>query len=364
VFASDNPLPTLAGEAMVAPAPPSRVALVHPTVDPRWADFVARAHGATIFHHPAWLRLIHDRYRYPIAACCLLNPDGSVAAGLPVALVRNPVSGRHLVAFPFSDACPPLAAPADAAALGRAVADLQREMGAPLEVRGPLTGAPEARGGGRYYQHLIPLTPDLGAVEANFRRSSVLRGLRRAQREGLVAERRTDAGALDAFYVLHLATRSRQGVPTQPRSFIRNLRALFAEGLGFVLLVRRGEQVASAAVFLHHGQVLTYKYGASDRRALALRPNNLLFWEAIRWGCERGFGLLDLGRTDLGQEGLRSFKLGWGAEEQVLEYLHLGEKAPRTEDRGVAGRVLAAGLRRTPPLASRLVGELLYRYAG
>ncbi len=73
---------------------------------------------------------------------------------------------------------------------------------------------------------------------------------------------------------------------------------------------------------------------------------------------------LDLGRTDIGQESLRAFKLAWGAEEEELVYTHMGAEPPRAADRGVAGRALTAGLRRAPPIASRLVGEALYRHAG
>jgi CelD/BcsL family acetyltransferase involved in cellulose biosynthesis len=107
--------------------------------------------------------------------------------------------------------------------------------------------------------------------------------------------------------------------------------------------------------------VLTYKYGASDPRSLAARPNNLLFMEAIRWGCEHGLRTLDLGRTHWGQEGLRAFKLSWGAEERELRYRHLGRAAPRDARIGGALSVL---IRRSPPVASRLIGEVLYRHAG
>lgn len=338
--------------------------ILHPSADPRWFGFVRTVPGATIFHHPAWLDLIHTRYHYAIAACCVLDGDGGIGAGLPIALVHSPLTGRRLVAFPFSDVCPPLGAPGDLIALGGALDGLRRRMGLSLEVRGPLAQAPDAQAGASYYRHVLPLATDVGEVERRFRRSSVLRGLRRARRAGLVAERRTDADALDTFFRLHVATRSRLGAPTQPRGFIRDLRCLFAQDLGFVLLVVHGTEVAAAAVFLHHQGTLTYKYGASDVRALPLRPNNLLFWEAIRWGCENGMDRLDLGRTDIGQESLRAFKLAWGADEETFTYTHLGADPPRAADRGVVGRALASGLRHTPAIASRLVGEALYRHAG
>jgi CelD/BcsL family acetyltransferase involved in cellulose biosynthesis len=339
-------------------------AVLHPCADPRWLRFVQTAPGATIFHHPAWLALIGARYGYPVAACCVLDDDGSIRAGVPVALVCSPLTGRRLVAFPFSDACPPLGAPSRLVALGAALDRLRLAMGLSMEVRGPVAGAPAPWRGARYHQHIVRLAADVGAVERRFRGSNVLWGVRRARREGLVAVLRTDVGALEAFYRLHLATRSRLGAPTQPLGYVRALQRLFAQGLGFVLLVERGGDVASAAVFLHHAGVLTYKYSASDVRARRMQPNNLLLWEAIRWGCENGMAQLDMGRTDLGQEGLRSFKLGWGADEEVLAYTRLGAARPGTAEHGRLGRALAAGLRHTPPAASRVVGEMLYRHAG
>ncbi|MGH2824477.1 MAG: GNAT family N-acetyltransferase, partial [Thermoleophilaceae bacterium] len=174
---------------------------------------------------------------------------------------------------------------------------------------------------------------------------------------------RRDRAALADFYRLHVATRGRLGVPTQPRRFVLGLERLFGEGLGFVLLVRREGRPIAAAVFLAHRDVLTYKYGASDARFLGIRPNNLLFMEAIRWGCEHGFRSLDFGRTHWGQEGLRRFKLAWGAEERELRYRLLGGPGPAgLSQRGE--RLLGAVIRRGPPVVGRAIGEVLYRHAG
>jgi hypothetical protein len=59
--------------------------------------------------------------------------------------------------------------------------------------------------------------------------------------------------------------------------------------------------------------------GASDPAALGKRPNNLLFLEAIRWGCRNGMHSLDLGRTDIGHDSPRDSKLSWRAEERTLD---------------------------------------------
>jgi hypothetical protein len=74
-------------------------ATLDPLRDVRWKEFVDRVAGATIFHHPEWLRLIHDSYGLPVAACAVLDGKGSITAGFPVALVRIPFARSRLVAF-------------------------------------------------------------------------------------------------------------------------------------------------------------------------------------------------------------------------------------------------------------------------
>lgn len=321
-----------------------------PLTDERWLQLVRRAPAATVFHHPAWLRLLYDSYGYELSACCVMEGDTPVA-GLPVATISSPLTGRRLVALPFSDLCPPLG---DGAELVRALDEFR--SGRPLEIRG---GLENAAPGERFHHHVLALERDITAVA----RPQALRGVRRAQREGLTSERRTDAAALGTFYALHVRTRRRLGVPTQPRRFILGLERLFAEGLGFVLLVHAGERAVAAGVFLTFRDVLTYKYGASDERFLGSRPNNLLFMEAIRWGRGHGMRTLDFGRTHWGQEGLRAFKLGWGAEECELRYRHLGGPAPGPRHVRLE-RWLGGAIRHSPPQAGRVIGEVLYRHAG
>jgi CelD/BcsL family acetyltransferase involved in cellulose biosynthesis len=354
---------------VLAAAAPRGVAPVtlDPLVDPRWTALLDAAPQAVVFHHPAWLRLLQDAYRHPISALGLVGPDGALVAGLPYARVSSRLTGRRLVALPFSDLCPPVLHGAAPPGVGRALAEeldaLRRGLGVGLEVRARTAAWAPGLPGTRFHHHLLPLEGGVDAVQGRFRKPQVLRGVRRALREGLRVERRTDRAALEAFYRLHLRTRRRQGLPTQPRRFVLGLEGLFAARLGFVLVVHREGRPLAAAVFLAFHDVLTYKYGASDPRCLGARPNNLLFMEAIRLGCETGMHALDFGRTDWGHESLRAFKLAWGAEERVLRYSHLADVVPRG-DRGRADEVLAAVLRRSPPLASRLVGEALYRHVG
>ena len=95
----------------------------------------------------------------------------------------------------------------------------------------------------------------------------------------------------------------------QPRRFLqlsgpRSSTRIF----GFIVVVWHNGRAIASGVFLTTNDVVIYKFGASDANAWKLRPNNLLVWEAIRRSVERGATLFDFGRSDVGQEGLASFK--------------------------------------------------------
>jgi hypothetical protein len=164
------------------------------------------------------------------------------------------------------------------------------------------------------------------------------------------------------FYDLHVSTRRRHGLPVQPRRFFKLLwRRLLEPGLGFALFVCSEGIPVAGAVFLTWNRTITYKYGASDAAYWHLRPNNALFWEAIGWGCENGYETLDFGRTDTDGEGLRRFKLGWGCDEEWIQYFALGDTA--SSSHGLARTLLRPILQHSPPWVVRALGNLLYRQA-
>src|SRR5205823_1065555 len=119
------------------------------------------------------------------------------------------------------------------------------------------------------------------------------------------------------FYRLHWQTRRRLGVPLQPRCFFESLwRRIIEPGFGFVAFAYFGERPIAADLFLAWNGTLIGKFNASDRQFWSLRPNNLVVWAGIEWGCRNGYRLLDFGKTDRHGGGLRNFKMSWGSTSQ------------------------------------------------
>ncbi len=345
-----------------------RIERLDPLTDPRWPAFLEAAADASVFHHPAWLGLVARHYRYRMMSLCVVDDAGEIVAGIPLARVQSRLTGNRLVAIPFSDVCPPAQrADADAsarAALAGALAAEHQRTGLDVEVRARLEGIDDAHVIDSFLMHRLALEPDADAVLSRASKSQVRRAINKARREGVVAEPATNREALEAFYELHAQTRRRQAVPVQPKGFILGFEELFARGLGHVMLSSHDGRPIAAAVFLQFGTTLTYKYGASDGRFLELRPNHVLFAEAIRLGCEAGMTELDFGRTDTGNEGLARFKRSWGAEEESLAYTYLADAPPRSREHGLAARAIAAAIRRGPKGTGRVIGTALYRHVG
>jgi CelD/BcsL family acetyltransferase involved in cellulose biosynthesis len=332
--------------------------------DPRWHEFVQANASATPFHHPAWATLIARSYGYRAFALAQPDATGRPVAGLPVVEVRGPLGRRRWVSLPFTDHCPPLADAGTGDDLLGELDAARRQAGvAHLEVRDRVQGS-DGSASPVAVMHRLGLGPDPEAIFGKVVRPSVRKWVRKAERDG-VTVRRGDARSdlTEVFYRLHLQTRHRLGVPVQPRRYFDLLWDSMVEpGLGFVLLAFTGDVPIAGAVFLAWNGVVTYKYGASDSAYWSLHPNHLVMWRAIRWGCEHGFATFDFGRSDLHSKGLRQFKDSWGSEESSLVYTTVGGKAPRPST-GRLHSALGAVIRHSPPLACRLIGALLYRYA-
>jgi CelD/BcsL family acetyltransferase involved in cellulose biosynthesis len=329
--------------------------------DPRWRDFVEARPDASLFHHPAWATLLADCYGYKAMGAALIERGGAVTAGVPVIDVSGPVGGRRWVSLPFTDTCGVLAD--DPAEAGAALVDLSRSSRLDaFELRGALPESASVQSRASFVRHVLPLTADPAAAWAHFR-TNHRRSIRDAERAGVRITRGTDPADMEVFYRLHVRTRRRLGVPVQPRRFFRLLgERILQRGLGHVLTAWSGETPVASAIFSSwHGQVI-YKYGARDERLPKLDANHLLFWTAIRSSCEEGATTFDLGRSDVDQQPLRSFKTGWGAREEPLAYSWIA-RAPLRAPSHRAERAMGVVIRNSAPWLCRAIGELLYKYA-
>lgn len=300
---------------------PPGLHVIDPLEYPRWDALVSAHPGSSFCHGTAWARVLQDSYGHVPLFVGRIT-DGGLEGALPIMEVTSPWTGRRGVSLPFIDCCSPMAADdAVREQLHAFALKTGRERGWKyLECRdcgGAWTGGPPSLG---FHGHVLELVSDPKALYKKLD-DSVRRGINKAEREGVRVDFSNSLESMRSFYALHCRTRRRHGLPVQPFRFFENIvRHVIEPGQGCIVLARHGSRIVAGAVFFHDRRQALYKYGASDYRFQQLRANNLVMWEAIRWCARRGFERLHFGRTSLAHEGLRRFKLGFGAREERIDY--------------------------------------------
>ena len=193
---------------------------------------------------------------------------------------------------------------------------------------------------------------------------AVRRAIKKAERSNIKVEISQSTVALRSFYALHCGTRKKHGLPPQPYSFFGCIdQHVLNKGNGFVAIATHDQVPIAGAVFLHLGSKAIYKFGASNEQFQHLRGSNLVIWESIKWLAANGFTELNFGKTSLCNEGLRRFKLGWGAEEYRLPYAKYDFKKERfVEDRDPAHAWYNRVFQQLPLPLLRLIGRFCYKH--
>jgi CelD/BcsL family acetyltransferase involved in cellulose biosynthesis len=330
--------------------------------DRRWSEFVGSRPDAGPFHDPGWISAVADCYGFrPLAL--VFERHGEIVAGIP-AIEIGRGRRRRWVSLPFTDRCDPLLAPGIGAyEFAAALDETRRTEGlARIELRAGLTDSTGYRLHCAYW-HQLELNSDADALRRRFRKGRRAL-LARAAGAGVVSRTSVERSDLcSVFFDLHVATRKRLGVPVQPRRLFELIwERMIAPGKGFVQVAYLGQAPIAAGVFLTSAGRVTTKFSARDARYAQAGGTDTMYWGAIQWACGNGCRVFDFGRTETEHEGLRQFKLGWGASEEEFVYTVFAARPPSV-GHGRSTAALARVIRNSPECVARLVGHAAYRYA-
>jgi hypothetical protein len=329
-----------------------------------WDNLVLSNKGYSFFHTSFWARTLLDSYNF-VPRYFSLVQNGKLSVLIPVMEISNALVRKKGVSLPFTDMSDPII---DSAVSWRDVYEELAEYGRDagwksMEIRGDDHVRGDSIPSTNYFNHVLPLASDEEAMFCGF--SNGTKGnIKKAEREGVEVSISTDRGSLEEFYKLHSATRKRHGLPPQPLSFFSTVHThVFSANNGFVSLARLKGKPIAGAVFFHFGSKAIYKYSASDIAHQAVRGNNLVLWEAIRWYCKNKFTSLCLGRTEPANDGLRHYKSGWGAREEILKYYKYDFSRKAYVKKNFRVPVFCETIfRNMPSPLLHALGSVLYRY--
>ncbi|MDD5676341.1 MAG: GNAT family N-acetyltransferase [Chitinivibrionales bacterium] len=337
--------------------------ILNPLTRADWDEELLANRGYSFFHTAAWARVLVDSYRFTPYYFTLIE-NRVMQVLVPLMEAKSIFTGKKGVALPFTDNSSPLVA--DSISCGDVygqITEFGKQAGWKyLEIKGGCRD-PGQTPSTSYYDHLLTLAPDENQLYRNFN-NGTKGNIKKAVKEGVSVSISRSAAAMQEFYRLNSLTRRRHGLPSQPLMFFKAIFTHILEaGKGFIVLASYGGKYVAGAVFFHFGVKALYKYAASDERFQHLRPNNLVMWEAIQWLCRNGFNVLDMGRTEDYNEGLRHYKAGWGATEEVLNYYKYDyARGAFVREKNQAPGFYTVLLRKLPVPVLNIMGSLAYKH--
>jgi hypothetical protein len=334
----------------------------------RWLQFVESHPDASIYHHPLWVKSLVETYGYQPVYYLATDDEGRIQAGIPFLLVKGIFGRKKLISLPFSDMCRLLSLNKDAEQLllAEVLRDAQHDNIDMVEIRSAIEN-PHFIQSVDQKLSVLPLDDDYERVFSKFHAKSVRWGINKASKSNLTIEFGTDKQKVDKFRALNGGTKKKHGKFPQPVHWFEAIRRnLFENRMGFIVVACYQDKPIAASVFLKHRDTVYHKYNASNDQYLEFQPNNLVLWEAIKWGCLNGYKRFDLGKSDSYHESLLAFKRRWGSEEFDLPFSYYPsvQNIAVDLDTGIRYRVARKIFQVLPVTISQRIGNVLYKYFG
>jgi len=344
----------------------SNLKIINPLESNSWDNWILETETYSFFHSSGWTRVLYESYGYKPLYFVFADKNCPKIL-LPLMEVNSFFTGKRGVSLPFSDYCQPIVKKeANFKEALEIIIDYGRHHGWKyIEIRGGKNIFKYIPSFSKYYIHNLDLSPGENKIFSSFR-DSTKRNIKKARRKGVEVKISRSFESIKKFYKLNCITRKMHGLPPQPFYFFKKIyEFIISRNRGIVVLAYYNRKAVAAAVFFHFGRKALFKYSASDKEYHYLRPNNLVLWEGIKWYLKNGLSSISLGRTDVNNKGLKQYKSGWGAKEEILEYYRFNIKDTNSiENSKSIFPISNEILKKTPLPILRLMGLILYKHLG
>ncbi len=344
----------------------TQIKILNPIEILDWDQRVQQFEDYSFFHSKNWANVINRTYGYKPFYFTLWRHD-KLCAVFPLFEVSIPFLGKRAVSLPFTDHCIPLVSKSSdfKTLFDSAVIYGRNKKWQKIKLKGGQNFLEDAPTFDNFNLHVLKLEQDEKKLMKGFR-SSTRRNIKKAYQKKLRVQIDNSLASLNDFYRLNCITRKHHGVPPQPFGFFLNIhKYILSKKNGIIIIVYHQKTAIAGAMFFHFGRKAMYKYGASRRETLGIRPNNLVMWEAIKWYSKNGYSYFDMGRSEPDNIGLNQFKNGWGTKVKQLGYytFDLADEQFNGQKKSLlfnSSRIL----RKMPIPALRFVGEIAYKHMG
>jgi FemAB-related protein (PEP-CTERM system-associated) len=327
-----------------------------------WDKFVANHQDSTNYHQYGWRKIVEKSFEHRTMYLSATNSHNEICGVLPYVQMKSWLFGNFLVSLPFFNYGGLLVSEDSAAAV---LLNASRKL-----LSGNGVGHIELRHIKRCTdieatkQQKVTMLLKLEKSEEkqwNSLDAKVRNQVRKAEKSGLqVVVGRTEL--LDGFYEVFCRNMRDLGTPVYGRKFFSNVLDEFPDTTRILSVTHDGRTIASA-LMTWYKDTLEVPWASSNRDFRKMCPNNLLYWEAIRFAIGTGARTFDFGRSTPG-EGTYNFKKQWGAMPVQLYWQYLlreGGVLPDITPKNPKFQLAIQAWQRLPLMLTNLVGPHIVR---
>jgi FemAB-related protein (PEP-CTERM system-associated) len=327
--------------------------------------FVLEHPDSTLFHRPQWTRAA-ERGCGQESAYLVAERAGTLVGCLPLTKVRSRLFGKALVSSGFATGGGILA---ESGAVAARLADAAWQLAAAegfnsVELRGGPVPEGWAVKEGTYsnFDRGLPSSEDelLKSIPRRQRAE-----IRKALGFELEVTNGCDFAQLEGHFRVYSESVRNLGTPVFPRALFKAAVEEFGDSADIALVSQDGRPLAAMLWFEFKGICQPY-WGGGTADAKKWRANDLVYFETMRRGIERGCTRTDFGRSKVGT-GPWARKKIWGFEETPLIYgLRTAHGAAAREINPMSPkyRLQVAAWQRMPLWVANRLGPIIARGLG
>ncbi|NIN94823.1 MAG: FemAB family PEP-CTERM system-associated protein [Anaerolineae bacterium] len=280
--------------------------------EPAWDEYVEHSHAASPYHLTSWKRVMDRAYGYR-SHYLMAKAGGQIEGVLPLFELKSRILGHSLTT-------PPGGLCADNEEAAVTLIERAKELTDSVNAKHlALRDSQKQWNGGlvSVSEHCTMIRDLPSQIDVLWKSlDNRLRRHIRLAREGDLQVSMGGGEYLADFYAVYSAFVRDIGTPTFGGAFLRNVVEEFGDRFLISCVRWQGKLIGAYSAFLIRDSIVG-AWGGALHDYLDRRPNHIIYWQYMEYGCEHGYSRIDLGRSPVGS-GHFQFKKGWGAQPRPL----------------------------------------------
>ena len=346
-------------------------------------DFVEGGDSSRIQHSIEFKRALEKTYGNCRGKYYILSKNGRIEALFPFFIVKSGLFGNRMISVPFLDVGGFLG-DYDESDIAELIGAIKKDCGKKLKHIEIRTNSlmPD-------FEKNRKILADLGFSEDSGRQQMIIEltgeedlwkrfhkhtrnEIRKAEGSGLKINPIENENEIKGFYGLYSREMRNFGTPQHSLKFFRNIFSAMREKSAGFNCYHEGKLIASLILFFQNRHAYV-AFNVSEPKFRIFKPNDLLYWTAIKFCMHKGAKYLDIGQIeqnvskDSKAYSLYKFKKKWLGREYARSYFYLsmkeGEKESARENMEKYKRFRALW-KKLPAFAVKIIGPRICAQLG